>query len=110
MARYVGPVVTHAPVEFHPPGIPAESLDWARLVSNVDRDDLLSFLSENVATLGVPLENVRTPDKGSTVTYVALTAVQRDAAIAAGAGAAPSDGKCRAQCFDKANGITWEPA
>lgn len=110
MTRYVGPVVTHAPTDFHPPGIPVDSLDWAHLVSSVDKDDLMTFLSANADTVGVRLENVRTPAAGSTVTYVALTAAQRDAAVAAGAGVAPSDGKCHAQCFDKANGITWEPA
>lgn len=110
MTRYVGPVSTHASTDFHPPGIPEDSLDWCHLVSNVSHLDLLSFLSANADTIGTRLENVRTPANGSTVTYCALTADQRDAAIAAGAGATPSDGKCHAQAFDKVNGSTWEPA
>lgn len=110
MTRYVGPVVTHSPAEFHPPGIPVDSLDWAHLVSNVDEADLLSFLSANLGTMGVPPESVRTPTLGSNVTYVALTAAQRTSAIAAGCGIAPSDGKCYAQGFDRTPGVTWEPA
>lgn len=110
MTRYVGPVSTHAPSDFHPPGIPEDSLEWCHLVSNVDYADLLSFLSSNAETLEVRLENIRTPANGSTVTYVALTADQRTAALAAGAGGTPSDGKCYAQAFDKVPGATWEPA
>lgn len=109
MTRYVGPVSTHTSTDFHPPGIPEASLDWCHMVSNVSDEDLKSFLSANAEALGVSLENIRTPANGSTVTYVALTADQRTAALTAGAAAAPSDGKCHAQAFDKANGSTWEP-
>lgn len=109
MTRYVGPIVTHASTDFHPPGIPDDSLDWAHMVSNVSYEDLLTFLSDNADTIGVRLENIRQPSQGSNVTYVALTADQRAAAIDAGAGMTPSDGKCYAQCFDKVPGVSWEP-
>lgn len=109
MTRYIGPVITHPTTEFHPPGIPEDSQDWCHLVSNVSYDDLLAFLSNNAATIGARLENIRTPAAGANVTYIALTADQRDAAIAAGAGMAPSDGKCYAQCFDKVPDVRWEP-
>ncbi len=110
MTRYAGPVYTHSPTDFHPPGIPEDSLDWCHSVSNVSQADLETFLSDNIATIACPITNVRTPAAGSTVTYVALTADQRTAAITAGAIATPSDGKCYAQCFDKVVGSTWEPA
>ena len=109
MTRYIGPVTTHPTTDFHPPGIPEDSQDWCHLVSNVSYDDLLSFLSDNAGTIGARLENIRTPAEGSNVTYIALTADQRAAAITAGAGATPSDGKCYAQCFDKVTGASWEP-
>jgi hypothetical protein len=109
MTHYIGPVTTHTPTDFHPPGIPEDSLAWCHLVSNKTYDDLLEFLSANAPTIGTRLENIRTPAEGSNVTYIALTADQRVAAIAAGAGATPSDGKCYAQCFDKVTGASWEP-
>lgn len=109
MTRYVGPIVHHTMANFHPPGINPNNDDWCHLVSNIDKADLEAFLTANFATIACPTANIRTPADGSTVTYVALDAGQRAAAIAAGAGATPSDGKCYAQVFDKVVGSTWEP-
>jgi hypothetical protein len=97
-------MVPLAPTDFHPPGIVDD--ECCRLVSNVDEADLVAF----VQGAGFDEANIRTPALGSTVTYMALTSAQRATALAAGAGATPSDGKCYAQVFDKVVGSTWEPA
>jgi len=102
MTRYLGPLVSHQPSDYHPPGIDPGIDEWCHLVSNVDQADLEAYLTDNIATIGC------SPANGANVTYVALTSAQRDAALAVGCGVAPSDGKCYAQAFDRVFGKTWE--
>lgn len=66
-----------------PPGI--TGLDWCHLVSTVSLLELEAFLTLNLLTLGVLIENVRTPLLGSRCTYIGLDAAACAAAIAAGA-------------------------
>lgn len=107
MTIYIGPVSTHSATDFHPPGVVGD--DWCHMVSDTSLPALQDFLTANLATIGAQIADVRTPSTGSTVTYIALSAAQRAAAISAGAGATPSDGKAYAKAFDVVPGATWEP-
>lgn len=107
MSYYIGPVATYLSTDYHPPGITGD--EFCHCVSSVSHLDLTAFLTANMLTIGASPTNIRTPALGSLVTYIALTAAQRTAAIAAGASATPSDGKCRAQAFDAPALGVWEP-
>jgi hypothetical protein len=106
MTLFVGPVTAHAPEDFHPPGITVDS--WCYLVSTVSLANIEDFVTLNAGTIGASTGDIRTPALGSLVTYIALTADQRTAAVTAGASPAPTDGKCRAKAFD-APAASWEP-
>lgn len=106
MSIYIGPVSTHSPSDYHPPGITGD--DWCHMVSDTSLVDLTVFLTTNVLTIGALTSDVRTPLLGSCVTYIALSSAQRSAAITAGASAVPSDEKCYGKAFDRPSG-TWEP-
>lgn len=107
MTYFIGPVSTHLPADYHPPGITGD--DWCHCVSSVSLLDLTGFLTANTLTIGALSTNIRTPLLGSNVTYIALDATQRAGAITAGASPTPSDGKCYAQAFDQPGPGTWEP-
>ena len=108
MAIFVGPITTHDPSSFHPPGITGD--DWGYLVSDDSLVDLETFLTLNILTIGVAPTNVRTPALGSNVTYVALMTGARTAAISAGA-TAVSGAAAFAKAFDAppSGRGTWEP-
>lgn len=105
MAIHIGPVSTHLSTDYHPPGIVGD--DWCHMVSDDSLLALEAFLTLNILTIAALNTSIRTPLLGSQVTYVALNSTQRTAAIAAGASAVPSDGKCYARAFDLPTG-TWE--
>lgn len=66
-----------------PPGVSGE--DWCHLVSTTSYDELATFLSANVGSIGALTTNIRRPVDGSFVTYIGLTPDQRDQAIFCGA-------------------------
>lgn len=102
---YIGPVSTHLSTDYHPPGTSGD--DWCHMVSDDSLVAFEAFLLLNILTIGALNTSIRTPLLGSQVTYVALSAAQRGAAITAGASVVPSDGKCYARAFDLPTG-TWE--
>lgn len=66
-----------------PPGV--GGLSWCHLVSTTSLQELETFLTVNILTIGALVTNIRKPADGSFVTYIGLTTEQRDAAIFAGA-------------------------
>lgn len=106
MPLNVSPVTTHPSESYHPPGVSGD--DWGYLVSSESLLHLTLFLTENPSVGNAA--DIRTPALGSQVTYIAVSSAQRDAALAAGAAPAPSEGKCRRNAFDWSSSVTgWEP-
>lgn len=104
MSIFIGPVNAHPAEDPKPPGISENA--WCYMVSSLSLLELQTFAAQ-LALSGVSASNIRTPP-GSSVTYIALTSDQRADAVAAGALAAPTEGKARAKAFDgPAPG--WEP-
>jgi hypothetical protein len=69
--------------DYVPPGVSGTL--WCHMVSTVSYDELATFLTDNVNTIGALATNIRRPIDGSFVTYIGLTPDERDQAIFAGA-------------------------
>jgi len=110
MAILIDPVTTHDDSNTGnntvPPGI--TGLDWCHAVSDVDGDELTGFVFNHQDTIAADPNNVRTPAKGSLVTYIGLTQEQHDAAVAAGA-IPGSFRKVIANAFDSGDNSLYEP-
>lgn len=109
MALYVDEVTTHneggGGNDTVPPGI--TGLDWCHLISDASKFELDGFIVDT-PDMAQDLGNVRTPDLGANMTYVGLSADQRDAALAGGATAA-NRRFVLSHSFDQTGAGTFEP-
>ncbi len=90
MAIFIDQIVNHpnatattTGADYVPPGV--SGTQWCHMVSTVSYDELATFLTDHVDTIGALFTNIRRPIDGSFVTYIGLMPDQRDQAIFAGA-------------------------
>lgn len=90
MAIYIDQIVDHVGAtststgnDYIPPGVSGTL--WCHMVSTESYDELATFLTDNVNTIGALYTNIRRPIDGSFVTYIGLMPDQRDQAIFVGA-------------------------